>query len=493
MRYLSWLLSCVLHASLLAILIFSVRLHPLFKPELMELDLSQVDTPQEMTELPLPKPPPAPLLQEEPEPETVPEAAAPLLMDKTVVIDDTPQPPPMPEAEPAGEPEAGPDIAPAVEPDAILLKDEDVEEPDLSNVGTALDKANVRKDNLMVSRGHEARFGRALMSDYYSYSSTQFSGQFTTRDDRTISIIDARDTEYGRFLIYDSKNKTLRRMKEAFSKYVYTIGPSLYEDEPVIGTVTFIAKNDRIERFILQTDDDRLAHYPSKIHVRETDTSFPSDGKAIPCTTTLPPEGESHAALVFVHGNLCVYPGLIRGFTRSLSALELASLFFQPRGCQLEEPAPGPQTELVTDTAAALDHLRGLDQTTTTGIWGNGPGAPIALRAAISPGNTSPDFVVCELNDELTSSEMPPAEELKQLEMAVLWIITGRKTTQWNAYVKAIETLRDRNKMPFTIVIAPLKTSKEVEAAASDESALVEQVTSNHAGLAASWVKAINK
>eukprot|EP00828_Plagiopyla_frontata_P022955 TRINITY_DN29524_c0_g2_i1.p3 TRINITY_DN29524_c0_g2~~TRINITY_DN29524_c0_g2_i1.p3 ORF type:complete len:154 (-),score=69.48 TRINITY_DN29524_c0_g2_i1:42-503(-) len=121
---------------------------------------------------------------------------------------------------------------------------------------------------------------------------------------------------------------------------VYTIGPSLYEDKPVVGVVTFLAKDDRIERFVLTTDDDRLAHYPRKVHVREDNVTFDAPAGPLAGTTTLPPEGSGNSGVVFLSGDRCVDPGLIRGVTRSLATNNLASLIIAVRGCDGEQGEP---------------------------------------------------------------------------------------------------------------------------------------------------------
>ena len=223
-NFLSWFLSILLHAVLILALVQTVHLAPLELKEIMEVDLTEMEIPDKVAPLPVP--------QEVPpiEPDA-PAVAAPLPMDKTVVFDDSP-PEIVPQAEsiPEPEPEPAPDI---VEISPVKTK-EPVEE-------AKPDRIMVRKGDFIASRGHEARFGRTLMGDYYSYSAKEFSGQFKTADDRVVTIIDARNTKYGRFLIYDSKNKTLRRLKQ-FGKYVYTIGPSIHADEPIFGSVTFLAK-----------------------------------------------------------------------------------------------------------------------------------------------------------------------------------------------------------------------------------------------------------
>jgi hypothetical protein len=486
-RALSWTLSILIHVAVAAGLLYSVSLPPPSLEEILEVNLTEVREPQPVIPMPAPPPPPAPKAEAERADELP--AAAPLPMDKTVVLDDAP---PMPEAPP--EPEAAPEPVPEadvveISPNKTLPPEpEPVAEEELAEDGLPK-KIYVRRDGT-VHRGAEARFGRALMGDYFSYSSREFSGQFRTKDDRVISIIDARNTKYGRFLIYDSKNKTLRRLKQAFGKYVYTIGPSVYADEPVTGSVTFLAKDDRIERFILVTDDDRIAHYPVKVHVREDEIAFDGPAGRIEGRLARPPYDEGHAGVVVVHGPKCADPGMVQAFTRTLSMHGLAALTFIPRGCGADTPSPAGTGELADDAAAAFRYLAahpsiGADK---AGIWGSGAGVPAAVRAA---GQAAPRFLVCMLTDGLDPAAMPGRSALAALDLPVFWLVTGRETAKWRPLLTTLETLRDREKRAFTIVVAPARTSREVLEAEGARSSWVEQVADDHASLAASWISSL--
>ncbi|MBG0790385.1 MAG: hypothetical protein H0S80_07810 [Desulfovibrionaceae bacterium] len=478
---LSWILSILFHVAVALLLMHSVHLEPLFPEKLLEVDLTQVEEPEEVIQ-PMPEPVSEPLPMEQPVVESAEDlpAAAPLPMDKTVVLDDAPPPPPEPEPEPAAEPE----------PEAVEISPTKTLPPEEEPAEDGKPKKIVVRKDFTVHRGHEARFGRTMMGDYFSYSSREFSGHFKTKDNRTISIIDARNTQYGRFLIYDSKNKTLRRLKQAFGKYVYTIGPSLYADEPVQGSVTFLAKNDRIERFILVTDDDRIAHYPRKVHVREEDVSFPGPAGEIGGFLTRPPYGEGHPGVVVIYGTACADQGMVQGFTRALSMYNLATLSFVPRGCGGEDPQPAAEADLVADAAAARDHMAGLPRldAAKVGIWGNGPGVPAAVRTAAKA--HSP-FLVCQLSDSLDPASVPGRKTLAALDIPVFWLITGKDTGRWKPLIAILESLRDNDGKTFSIVVAPARPSKEVLSAQGEQSAWVEQVADDHASLAASWIGAL--
>ena len=487
MRYASWFLSVLLHVTVFTVLMHSIHLRPMELEKLMELDLTQVEPAEEViTPMPTPPPPP-PVAAPVPAPVDAPPEAAPLPMDKTLVLADEPVQPAEPEPEPApAEPE--PKVV-EISPVKVPVKPE----PEKKDDKELPRRIDVRKGDVVVHRGHEARFGRSMMGDYFSYSSSEFSGQFTTRDDRTISIIDARNTEYGRFLIYDSKNKTLRRLKQ-FAKYVFTIGPSLYEDEPVVGVVTFLAKNDRIERFVLTTDDDKFAHYPRKVHVREDDVTLDAPAGPLAGITTLPPEGSGKSGVIFLSGDHCVDPGLIRGVTRSLAANDLASLILAVRGCDGEQGKPADRAVLAQDAEAAQHFLSGNPrlQGGNVGLWGNGRGALVALDAAIgATGFGRPDFLVCLLNDAVIPGDMPGPARLARLDMPVLWLVTGRKTASWRPFIATLEKLRDKDGHPFTVVLAPHKASDEVDKAQGDLSSWVEQVTENQSRLATGWIKSL--
>ncbi|MDC0335989.1 hypothetical protein OAN24_03720 [Pseudodesulfovibrio sp.] len=482
MRYLSWLLSLTLHLTVLVILFQTINLAPLDLKDVMEVDLSKMEVPEAMKpELSNLKIPPPPEMPPVPVPDDAPAVPAPLPMDKTVVLGQpksTPVPPPPPEPAPLPEPKVV-EISPIKVPK--------------KHAAIKRRKVFIQQD-AVAHRGAEARFGRAMMADYYSYSEVEFSGQFKARDDRTVTIIDARETKYGRFLIYDSKHKTLRRLRR-FNKYVYTIGPSIHEDEPVIGSVTFLALDDRIERVIYMSDDDRFAYYPRKSHVREKDVDIPMGLDRVPARISLPPKGDSSHGVVFVHGNTCAAPGLIQGFTRSLSTNEIAVLWFEVRGCKDGEGTPGSAEQLGKDVGGALSYLASLSQvgSARAGLWGNGQGVPTAIATATRHDGTKPAYLVCLLDETIAPDEMPDHATIAELGMPTLWLVTGRDTSRWQPTITMLEGLRDKDKKPFTIVVAPLKASQDVLNAKTELSGWVEQVTEDHAHLAVSWIRNINK
>lgn len=89
---LSWILSILFHATVALALFHSVDL-PTFEPEeILQVDLTEMESPDIITQFPpiQPKPEQTP---DPAEPEIPMTAAAPLPMDKTIVLDDAPPAP----------------------------------------------------------------------------------------------------------------------------------------------------------------------------------------------------------------------------------------------------------------------------------------------------------------------------------------------------------------------------------------------------------------
>jgi len=497
-RSLSWIISILLHTVFAVVLSYGVHYPDLPLEKLMEVELTRVLPQEDIVVVKTPLPPPPSPVQEQKQASDSPQVAQALPENETIVLDDAPPPPLTPPSQSIPVEPEQPQAAPDFEPISPVKVAEDeklqpqVSQPvaDAPSVEDAVNRIDVRKGDTIVHRGHEARFGRALMADYYSYSSTEFSGQFKTQDDRTITIIDARDTEYGRFLIYDSKHKTLRRLKE-FGKYVYTIGPSVYADEPIIGTVTFLAKNDRIERFILTSDDDRMAHYPRKVHIREQEVQLPTNHGIRTAYVSMPPYGDGQPGVVLVQGNRCVQPGLVQGVTRALSSNNLCALSFQPRQCTGDVERKDTDAEIVEDIRAAVAHFPSLARVDTSrvGLWGHGQGVPLAIRAVRAGGALQPAFLVCMLNENVNVDEMPTKAVLNELSMPVMWFFSGSEVGRWNDFVDTLEALRDSVGKEFTIVMAPMRKKGKAAEVLGSNAAWVENVAEDHIRVVASWIK----
>lgn len=469
MRTLSWLFSFVVHVAAVLLLAGTVNYTlPTDDQKIINVELTE----------PEPAPVPQPLPKPSGSPESSvrqpcpPEQQAPALpMDKTVVLtkrDISPAPSTGPEPEPASEPV--PEIAAKpISPKA--LAEAEVGEADY----------HVRMDGV-AHRGAEARFGRMMFADYYSYSPDEFAGQFRVEGDRVVTIIDARSTKYGRFLIYDSKLGYLRRLKK-FNKYIYTIGPSLEEDKPVTGSVTFLAKDDRIERFIYLPDGEK-GLFPSKIHFREEKKHFSVAGEQLDAIVTLPPAQGKYAGVVLVHGSDCIPPAMVQGAVRALGMHGTAIIAFSPRGCGSD--TGGQATHLVQDAAAALASLRKHKEVNSrrVGVLGIGKGSVEAVAVANAGGA---DFLIC-MPGEGGSEVRPNMGAVASVKVPSLWIVSSKK--QWRSFVKGLEQVRDVQKRPVTVVVDDLE--KQAGIGTGGESALVKAVSTGHAGLAASWIAGLD-
>lgn len=472
MRSICCLFSFLLHAVLLGVLAHVTDFHLTEIPEVLTINLFTSESI---------KPKPIPVPQKVQAPSKKPS----LPMNQTVILTDVPQP--VPTATAAQQKTTSPE-------DVIKISPKKRATPQDLNENQPR-PLFIRGDDGLAHRGAEAHFGRSLLGDYFSYPPEQFSGNFKVgNEDRVITIIDARKTKYGRFLIYDSRTKTLRRLKE-FAKYVYTIGPSTDRDEPVVGSVTFLAKNDRIERFLLMTDDEEMAQVPNKLHVIEEECALACEQGKLDGLTTLPPSGTSPAGVVFVSGNRCVSMDLVHGITRSLGMRNISSLFFPPRGCKKNNAISSSDAELTQDIKTAFSSLAANPQVNKRriGVWGHGLGVSTAIQSSTSMVGKKPAFLVCLLDESIAPRALPDRTQLAKLNMPVLWLITGRDTGAWQVLVAILENLRDVEKNPFTIVIAPTQANKKADKSMGNDLDWVEQATEDHVHLAASWILNLEK
>ena len=490
MRFLSISLSLLLHLALFLGMMQTVWLAPLDIPDIINVELMNTNQPaqEELLELPVQPEFEAPPVPVPPAELALPIPGPPPPVQSAQAENLPPAPADLPESVQLPEPETASPAAKEISPTKTL--------PPACPVEPAKDEVIqqhiIRQNDQTVHRGHEARMGRTLFADYYSYSSTEFSGQFTVKD-RTVSIIDARKTKYGRFLIYDSKTGTLRRMKE-YAKYIYTIGPSLYEDEPVIGSVTFLAKDDRIERFILYMKGE-TGLFPLKVHVRESEESVNSyGGTKVDTLTTLPPEGKGHPGVILIHGKDCVPQAMVQGFSRALGMNNVASMLFTPRGCGENDAhsSTGSIHDLARDSGKTLISLakNPAVDANRVGLWGNGPGVPLTLLALKKGTVPQARFVVMVLNDTLDPNDELDLAPLVQSGLPSLWIITGQNRHQWDPLVSRLQQLQ-KSGSNLKILVSPTIQGTESNQAGSLETVWVNQVTQGIADPASLWIHSL--
>lgn len=477
MRTLSWILSLLIHAAAAVVLVSAVGS---FEPEdlsIIDVELTEVEP--EPAPMPMPAPVPAPVASM-PAPSKDPlQARKPgLPADKTVVLTRKPPPllPTVSDSAPAPaeivEPEPGvKDISPTPAPTFSDESEEGVHHIQMDAV---------------AHRGAEARFGRMMFADYYSYSPDEFAGQFRVEGDRVVTIIDARNTAYGRFLIYDSYRGELRRLKK-FNKYIYTIGPSLDKDEPVTGSVTFLAKDDRIERFIYLPDGEK-GLFPSKIHFREEKVRVATGKAEVDGIVTLPPTKGTYPGVVLLHGSECIPPALVQGAVRALGMHGTVLMAFSPQGCGQEGVKRAP--DAAGDAVKVLENLRKHPEVgnSLSGYLGVGEGCAEAVRATLLPGS-KPDFLICLPE---ARGAAPDLKQVARLGVPSLWIVPSGRA--WRSFRSGLETLRDKRGKPVTVVVDDLEKAPSVvpgnkgDVETGEAGSLVQAVSAGHASLAASWI-----
>lgn len=491
-RAICLLVSLLVHALLAVLLLSSVRF-PVANPDLLTVDLTHIESPPAIPEatpqppLPEPKTPPADQPPPAPQPRIAPEDLPPQPLPEQPAQEAPAPQAPAPPAQTALN-EAPSPIAPELPQDAVVPEEAPAEpevpakvEPEVDSEGRTI--IRVGSVDGLAHRGHEGRFGRSLLADFYSYSPDEFAGQFVTAGGRSVSIIDARKTEYGRFLLYDSKLGSLRRLKK-FNKYIYTIGPSLTEDEPIMGSVTFLAKDDRIERFIYMPNDDTKALFPGKIHFREHTLSVPSCGVRIKSMLTLPKKERAPVGIL-VHGSGCLPLEAIQGAARALVSRDVGAAAFVPRGCtSCGEPVQGGLEEDAYRSLRLIRRQKGVNPE-RIGYIGIDAGIPEALKAASREGAA---FFAGVYTQPKAPLEQPTIQAVRKLAIPSLWIFP-----QWgDGYTKLWNIILNEKKISPTITLR--KTTRDDRTPLGNTDAQgnwVLRFSATDAAAVADWVESI--
>lgn len=414
-----------LHGLLLAALGFALRTPWYFPPlrPLIELDLSETvreaqpvpvlakaklpaETPRimEVRSKPLATPPPPP-----PPPGAKLSARPPAAASAT--------PPPARAAVPSGPPpkpisehkEEGPPLnTPDLEAFAQSGGHADLEAPDY------------------LKHGSESRFGHVL--GYYTYTIEQYVGQYTYEDGESVTIIDARDTPYGRLLFYDSRTGIFRDLKQ-FGRYIYSYGPAFGQDEPVVGSLVFLANGDDISRILWMHGGKEAARFPNKIFFAEKDVTFSRGATDLAGSLILPPGEGPFPAVVWLTGSTCGPRKVSEGLARQLAGQNVAVLLFDPCGCGKSEGEAGGDRDLAKDAMAAVRFLRKQTKIDPrrVGLFARDNGVAAALEAAAVTGRDAPAFLVAAVSsqDATPRPATLSADALRRMAVPSLWLYAG--------------------------------------------------------------------
>lgn len=423
-RAISLLLSLLLHVAAAALLITGVHF-PQQGHDTFRLDLTRIEPPAKPLSAARPAESPEPESARTEPPEPTQDTTAPpqneMAVRKTApsAIPPPPQPfdeipvQPLPE-KPRSEPPA-PEAKSRIRSETAQAADASEPAPEYDAQGRRI--IRVGSPDGLAHRGHEGRFGGSLMGAVYSHSTREYAGSFVTPGGRQVTIIDARDTKYGRFLLYDSVAGTLRRLKK-FNKYIYTIGPSLTEDEPVTGSVTFLARDDRIERFIYMPDDDTKALFPGKIHFEEQELSVPCHGVRLRAMLVLP--GSDPAPLaVLVHDGGCMPLEAATAAARALASGGVAAAAFLPRGCVGGgKPIPDGLPEDAYRTLGYLCRQQYPSRKSAGYVAIDG-----AVRDTIkAAAHRKADYLAIVFTEAQAPADLPDASSLRSLTIPSLWV-----------------------------------------------------------------------
>lgn len=423
MRIFSLLVSLVLHGLLFAAMVTAVSLPLSPDKPMLELDLAR-----------MPKPEPAPVVVARPvRPEVVKPAPAPKqskLPDLVPRLGKVAGKVVLPKAAPKSSPaqaQAGPpppppkEISEAKRDDAPRNQDPELEEFARSGGYIHPEAPDYLK------HGAETRFGQVL--GYYTYTIEQYVGQYSYDDGAdSITIIDARNTPYKRLLFYDSRSGIFRSLKQ-FGRYIYSYGPAFGQDEPVIGSLVFLAKDDDIHRILWMPGGREPARFPEKTHFVERDVTFSRFFTKLSGNLIVPPGEGPFPAVVWLAGPDCDDRRIQEAAARQLGAAGIAVLVFDPRGRGASKGKPAGDEDLAADAREAVSFLRGQKgiDGKKVGIFARREGVRAALLATEGHGSSAPDFLVATLGarEDSPRAALLDGERLRKLSAPSLWLFAG--------------------------------------------------------------------
>ncbi len=273
-----------------------------------------------------------------------------------------------------------------------------------------------------LKHGAETRFGHVL--GFYTYTTEQFVGQYNYGEGGSVMVIDARDTPAGRLLLYDSKSGLFRTLRQ-FGRYIYTYGPAFGQDEPVQGSVTFLADGTNISRLIWMDDSGKSAIFPNKKQFIESQGTFTSGGTTLAGTLIMPTGEGPYPAVVWVAGPDCQARQMLAAAARQLAVHNIAALVYDPRGCGRSGGKPADPAAQAADALAGLKFLRQQPKVdkNRVGFFGRDAGVTAAALASAGRGSGGPDFLV-QAVEEGTSIGLS-LEELEKIKAPSLWIFSS--------------------------------------------------------------------
>lgn len=340
-----------------------------------------------------------------------------------------------------------------------------------------------------LKHGAESRFGHVL--GYYTYTIEQYVGQYVYDDGQSsVTIIDARDTPYKSLLFYDSKSGIFRKLKQ-FGRYIYSYGPSFDEDDPMVGTIIFLANGDDISRVIWMHGGKQTAQFPNKIFFNERAVTFSRGFTDFSGTLIVPPGEGPFPAVVWLAGSQCRPRKLSEGLARQMVAQNVAVLLFDPRGCGASEGKPGGEVDLAEDTLAALAFLRRQEKIDPkrVGVFGRDEGLSAALDACRA-GRKAPNFLVQAVASQDAAARPAVLSEsaLRALSVPSLWLFSGPDPRRiWSEDLALLESSPPYG-LARVLLLPEEDTPPEDAPAWARDAVRLERMTSGFARFAGPWI-----
>ncbi|MFW5734708.1 MAG: alpha/beta hydrolase family protein [Oceanidesulfovibrio sp.] len=292
------------------------------------------------------------------------------------------------------------------------------------------DDAVIRPDHMFfggkLKQGNEVRWNlRALAAE--SYTLDDYLGNYKIRgEDRVIRILDGRE-KYGKLLLHDPQTDTLRTLTR-FGDKIFTYGPTLEAEKPVVGSITFLPVKHRAESGDVEIPS-RLLWLPEKPPMKfgemiRFDEREVLVAQGLRGLLTTPPGDAPAPAVLWAADAGCRSHFAYRIVARELALNGVVMLSLDPPEC----PDPGEGVRPLVTAAhirRGMDFLRnqpGVDSS-RVGVWArNGALAPAMEICTGQP--DAPAFLIA-IQESVDQDALTPEQVGAPEETPSLWFLVG--------------------------------------------------------------------
>ena len=298
-----------------------------------------------------------------------------------------------------------------------------------------------------LKTGAESRALRAMA--VRDFGVDDYNGFYQVTRNWHMNIIDARRV-YGTMLFFDSDSGVYRDLFK-FGKMIYTYGPKFTENDPVQGSITFLATKEGLSNTdvpwpsrVLWMPEEQAARFGTRVYFQEEPVRIQSGFFYLAGKLVIPPGQGPFPGVVFALDGECLPLELVSGFARMLCRHGIAVLVLQPVGCDGSSDVwwERSQDEKGQDLLAGITYLQQLQTIDPgrIGLWALNQGNTAAVTAAAD--SEGVDFLV--LTFVASENVSPSPDQLQNvqpesLDTPVLWMFAGAEPERlWQDQIERI-------------------------------------------------------